>query len=106
MRAPCSASFGTTSSTCHCRKSFTSASTRLVQQLKDQGADVVGALTHGNPDSAGVPASFAAETIVIPYNDRAALDAVFAANPGQIAGVIAFLCSDAAGTLTGALIPL
>jgi glutamate-1-semialdehyde 2,1-aminomutase len=47
-----------------------------------------GALTHGHPDSAGVPASFAAETIVVPYNDRAALDAVFAANPGQIAGVI------------------
>ncbi len=47
-----------------------------------------GALTHGNPDSAGVPASFAQETIVLPYNDRAALDAAFAANPGQIAGVI------------------
>jgi len=47
-----------------------------------------GALTHGNPDSAGVPASFARETIVLPYNDRAALDAAFAANPDQIAGVI------------------
>ncbi len=47
-----------------------------------------GALTHGHPDSAGVPASFARETIVLPYNDRAALDAAFAANPGQIAGVI------------------
>src|SRR6188508_2974751 len=47
-----------------------------------------GALTHGNPDSAGVPASFAAETIVLPFNDRAALDAAFAANPGQIACVI------------------
>ena len=47
-----------------------------------------GALTHGNPDSAGVPASFARETIVLPYNDRAALNAAFAANPGQIAGVI------------------
>lgn len=47
-----------------------------------------GALTHGNPDSAGVPASFARETIVLPYNDPAALDAAFAANPGQIAGVI------------------
>ena len=47
-----------------------------------------GALTHGNPDSAGVPASFARETIVLPFNDRAALDAAFAANPGQIAGVI------------------
>src|SRR3954468_7380035 len=47
-----------------------------------------GALTHGNPDSAGVPASFANETIVLPFNDRAALDAAFAANPGQIACVI------------------
>jgi glutamate-1-semialdehyde 2,1-aminomutase len=47
-----------------------------------------GALTHGNPDSAGVPASFAAETVVLPYNDRAALDAAFTANPGQIACVI------------------
>jgi glutamate-1-semialdehyde 2,1-aminomutase len=47
-----------------------------------------GALTHGHPDSAGVPASFARETIVLPYNDRDALDAAFAANPGQIAGVI------------------
>ncbi len=47
-----------------------------------------GALTHGNPDSAGVPASFAQETVVLPYNDRAALDAGFAANPGQIAAVI------------------
>ena len=47
-----------------------------------------GALTHGNPDSAGVPASFARETVVVPYNDTAALEAAFAANPGQIAGVI------------------
>ncbi len=47
-----------------------------------------GALTHGNPDSAGVPASFARETVVLPYNDTAALEAAFAANPGEIAGVI------------------
>ena len=47
-----------------------------------------GALTHGNPDSAGVPASFARETIVLPYNDTAALDAAFAANPGEIACII------------------
>ena len=47
-----------------------------------------GALTHGNPDSAGVPASFARETVVLPYNDRGALEAAFAANPGQIACVI------------------
>jgi glutamate-1-semialdehyde 2,1-aminomutase len=47
-----------------------------------------GALTHGHPDSAGVPASFAQQTIVLPYNDTAALEAAFAANPGQIAGLI------------------
>ncbi len=47
-----------------------------------------GALTHGHPDSAGVPAAFAQETIVLPFNDAAALEAAFAANPGAIAGVI------------------
>jgi glutamate-1-semialdehyde 2,1-aminomutase len=47
-----------------------------------------GALTHGHPDSAGVPAAFARETVVIPFNDPAALDAAFAANPGGIAAVI------------------
>jgi glutamate-1-semialdehyde 2,1-aminomutase len=47
-----------------------------------------GALTHGNPDSAGIPAAFARETVVIPFNDPSAVDAAFAANPGQIAAVI------------------
>jgi glutamate-1-semialdehyde 2,1-aminomutase len=47
-----------------------------------------GALTHGNPDSAGVPAAFARETIVLPYNDAAAVEAAFAAHPGEIAAVI------------------
>ncbi len=47
-----------------------------------------GALTHGHPDSAGVPAAFAQETVVVAYNDRAALAAAFAANPGQVAAVI------------------
>lgn len=47
-----------------------------------------GALTHGHPDSAGIPASFARETVVLPFNDPAALDAAFTANPGQIAAVI------------------
>jgi glutamate-1-semialdehyde 2,1-aminomutase len=47
-----------------------------------------GALTHGHPDSAGVPAAFARETIVLPYNDRAALDAAFAAHPGEVACAI------------------
>ena len=47
-----------------------------------------GALTHGHPDSAGIPATFAQQTVVLPYNDTAALAAAFAANPGQIACVI------------------
>jgi glutamate-1-semialdehyde 2,1-aminomutase len=47
-----------------------------------------GALTHGHPDSAGIPAAFARETVVLPFNDPAAVDAAFAANPGQIAAVI------------------
>jgi glutamate-1-semialdehyde 2,1-aminomutase len=47
-----------------------------------------GALTHGHPDSAGVPATVAQDTIVLPYNDPAALAAAFAANPGRIACVI------------------
>lgn len=47
-----------------------------------------GALTHGNPDSAGVPAAFAQETVVVPFNDRAAVEAAFAANAGKIACAI------------------
>ena len=47
-----------------------------------------GALTFGHPDSAGIPAAFTQHTIVVPYNDEAAVRAVFAANPGQIAGII------------------
>ena len=47
-----------------------------------------GALTFGNPDSAGVPAAFTQHTIVLPYNDVEAVKAAFAANPNQIAGII------------------
>jgi glutamate-1-semialdehyde 2,1-aminomutase len=47
-----------------------------------------GALTHGHPDSAGIPEAFARETVVLPFNDPAAIDAAFAANPGKIAAVI------------------
>jgi glutamate-1-semialdehyde 2,1-aminomutase len=47
-----------------------------------------GALTFGHPDSAGVPAAFTQHTVVVPFNDSAAVLAAFAANPGQIAGVI------------------
>ena len=47
-----------------------------------------GALTHGRPDSAGVPAEFAALTISVPFNDIAAVRAVFQENPKAIAGII------------------
>ncbi|MFZ0829124.1 MAG: glutamate-1-semialdehyde 2,1-aminomutase [Verrucomicrobiia bacterium] len=47
-----------------------------------------GALTFGHPDSAGVPAAFTQHTIVLPYNDVAAVKAAFAANKNKIAGII------------------
>ncbi|MDB6065900.1 MAG: pyridoxal phosphate-dependent transferase [Pedosphaera sp.] len=47
-----------------------------------------GALTFGNPDSAGVPAAFTQHTVVVPFNDVDAVKAAFAANPGQMAGII------------------
>ena len=47
-----------------------------------------GALTFGQPDSAGVPAAFTQHTIVLPFNDVEAVKACFAANKDQIAGII------------------
>lgn len=47
-----------------------------------------GALTHGEPDSAGVPAEFANLTIVLPYNDCEVVRRAFAQHPGEIAGII------------------
>jgi glutamate-1-semialdehyde 2,1-aminomutase len=47
-----------------------------------------GALTHGEPDSAGVPAAFAEKTIVLPYNDPEALEKIFAAQGERIAAII------------------
>lgn len=47
-----------------------------------------GALTHGRPDSAGVPASFAALTISLPFNDIEAVRSAFRENPKAIAAVI------------------
>ncbi|WP_353508631.1 glutamate-1-semialdehyde 2,1-aminomutase [Intrasporangium sp.] len=47
-----------------------------------------GVATFALPDSAGVPRSSAGETIVLPYNDLAAVEAVFAERGQQIAAVI------------------
>jgi glutamate-1-semialdehyde 2,1-aminomutase len=47
-----------------------------------------GAATFGVPDSAGVPAAVAANTLTLPYNDEAALRALFASRGDSIAAVI------------------
>src|SRR5438046_6423638 len=47
-----------------------------------------GALTFGHPDSQGVPAAFTQHTVVLPFNDVDAVKAAFAANSGQVAGII------------------
>ena len=47
-----------------------------------------GLATFALPDSAGVPASSAHETIVLPFNDVEALEAAFALHGGEIACVI------------------
>ena len=47
-----------------------------------------GALTHGQPDSAGVPKSFAEQTISLPFNDVDLVRKAFAENKTQIAAVI------------------
>src|SRR5450432_1348160 len=47
-----------------------------------------GALTFGQPSSAGVPASIAGETLVLSYNDLDDVAAAFEAHPGEIAGII------------------
>jgi len=47
-----------------------------------------GALTHGQPDSAGVPRAVAGETIVLPFNNIEAVRAAFRENKDQIAGII------------------
>ena len=47
-----------------------------------------GATTLGTPDSGGVPADTAKNTLQVPYNDPAALEAVLEAYPDQIAALI------------------
>ncbi|MGI8889627.1 MAG: glutamate-1-semialdehyde 2,1-aminomutase [Chthoniobacterales bacterium] len=47
-----------------------------------------GALTHGQPDSAGVPKEFADLTIALRFNDLEAVRAAFRENSGEIAAII------------------
>ena len=47
-----------------------------------------GIATLGLPDSAGVPASFTAETLLAPFNDRDAVERLFAERGGEIAALI------------------
>jgi len=47
-----------------------------------------GSLTHGQPDSAGVPQAFADLTITLPFNDTQALLSLFMARGSRIAAVI------------------
>lgn len=47
-----------------------------------------GALTHGEPDSAGVPGALAALTITLPFNDPTALEQIFHREGDSIAAVI------------------
>ena len=56
-----------------------------------------GALTLGYPDSAGVPAEVARQTLVLPFNDPEALRRVFEQHDGQLAAVILELVPANAG---------
>ncbi|MFM7282789.1 MAG: glutamate-1-semialdehyde 2,1-aminomutase [Planctomycetia bacterium] len=47
-----------------------------------------GALTHGAPDSPGVPASLASLTLVAEYNNLASVDHIFAQHGSSIAAII------------------
>ena len=47
-----------------------------------------GALTHGRPDSAGVPGALAELTITLPFNDLDAVRAIFANEGREIAAII------------------
>ena len=60
-----------------------------------------GLATFSIPGSAGVPAAIAAQTIVIPYNDIAAVEALFAERGSDIAAVI----TEAAAANMGVVAP-
>ena len=61
-----------------------------------------GLATLSIPGSAGVPAAIAAQTIVIPYNDIAAVEQLFAERGGEIAAVI----TEAAAANMGVVAPV
>lgn len=48
-----------------------------------------GAMTQGTPDSAGVPADIAGNTLTARYNDLESVKKLLEANPGQVAAIIA-----------------
>ena len=60
-----------------------------------------GVATLGLPDSPGVPAGTAQDTLTAPYNNLGALEETFAAHPGQIAAVIV----EPVGGNMGVLVP-
>ena len=60
-----------------------------------------GVATQGLPASAGVPAEIAAQTLVLPYNDEAALQQAFALHGDRIAAVI----TEAAAANMGVVVP-
>ncbi|MCI0867845.1 MAG: glutamate-1-semialdehyde 2,1-aminomutase [Chloroflexi bacterium] len=47
-----------------------------------------GAMTHGIPTSAGVPESYASETLVADFNDLSSVESLFAVHGEDIAGII------------------
>ncbi len=47
-----------------------------------------GALTHGQPDSAGIPEALARLTLSLPFNDEEAVRRAFREHPGEIAAII------------------